>query len=430
MTTLHHAKFGPLLAAAFLTLSACGADEQGGGGAGATSPYACISGGSFDCRAEVEITEQVTNLPQDHGSIHTIPVGNVQTGTHLDVKFNVRNNAAGAAAAALNIEAIKLDYLPSSSAEDAVPAFTCWNADASVPCDKMNGQWRKVVPAGTESGNNVPAEVFTIRYTRYDNDTRNANLFLKLAGDPKFSQQIYMIRFATKVGSPKIKLSPEVLAFKQVKPNTKASKKFDIINTGDADLLIKKFDFLANPVFELKLTSKDGKEYKHKPGTGAPLLIDPPIAIKKNEKHTVEVEFAPTDDKGKEGKITIGSNDPSPGAGVLLVNGNANLPCMTLKPTGKVNFGGIKLGEPTPRDIVIENCGGTELIVHKIDMGEATNSDEFKFDFTKTVAKYTTVDAKGPKDAASSPSPSIIHDRMACSWSSWGLVSQWAACSS
>ncbi len=397
MTNMHNATFGPLLAAALLSLAACSSTNTGSGGSGADSPYTCISG-DFDCRAEVEITESVTNLPQDHNSLNTLPVGNVKTGDTIKVSFNIRNNAAIAAAAALKIVAIKLDYLPVSSAEDGAPAFTCTSVETGLPCEKMNGKWRNVVPAGLEGGNNVAQEQININYKRYDNDTRTANLFLKLAGDPKFSDQIYMIRFATKVGSPKLKLSPDVLSFSQVKPNSTAKKSFDIINTGDADLLIKKFDFLANPVFELSVKDNDGKVLKHKPGTGAALQIDPPISIPKNEKHTVDVVFAPTDDKGKEGKINIGSNDPSPEAGVLLVNGNANLPCMTLKPTGKLNFGGIKLGEPTPRDIVIENCGGTELVVHKIDLGEATNSDEFKFNYDKTVAKYPNVDIKGPKD--------------------------------
>ncbi|MCO4763152.1 MAG: choice-of-anchor D domain-containing protein [Myxococcales bacterium] len=382
-----------LIACVALATFGCGTTDDGTGGNNVGPETACISGGSsFDCLADIELRDAATGATVSFGGLVGVPVGNVATGGEIDLKFNVSNIASVATASLLEIRGIRVVYEAATPAEADGLAFQCFKSDGKTPCTA--GGFLPVAPGGVSKAGWTNGESFIIRYKRYDDTSRSAKVYIKLAGDPDYFSKEYLIRFDTKAGSPKIKLSPEVLSFDQVAPDQKAEKKFTVVNSGDAILEITKIEFTAASAFTL--ITKDKKEFK----PGELVLFDPPIAIPQNESEEFTIRFEPKDPHKKQGVINVVTNDSSPKAGELPILGNAKVPCMQLEPAGTVNFGGVKLGSPTPRQIRIKSCGGAELIVDKIEFGDAGNSDEFTFDFTKMNAKFPGVDAKtGPTKA-------------------------------
>ncbi len=380
------------LAFALVALAACGTDPDGTGPNGSNSgggETACIAGGggAVNCIADVELLEAATGGGVKNGGIISVPVGNVATGGTIDLKFKVRNNANIATAALLEIRGIRVEYNAASPAEADGLAFQCFKGDGVTPCDAPTPAFLPIAPGGVSNGASWSnEETFIIRYKRYDDNARKANVFIKLAGDPDFFSSEFLLRFDTKAGSPKITMSPQLVSFDQVSPDTKAEKDFSVVNSGDAILEISKIEFSADKVFTLLA---DGKEFK----PGDLVLFDPPLSVKPNEKQDFKIRFEPKDPHKKQGTITVITNDPTPKGGELPILANAKVPCMQLEPAGTLNFGGVKLGTPTPRVIRVKSCGGAELVVDKIEFGDAGNSDEFTFDFKK----MTGVDPKtGP----------------------------------
>jgi hypothetical protein len=401
------ARTSPAIIAVFaISVFGCGSDGSGGDQNGSQNDFQCVvvgeSGDNIDCAAVAEVRD-VSSLPVSAGSVVKVPVGNVATGQHIDLKFSIFNTANKTTAALLKIKEIGIVGYEAASATEAEKgaAFECLDATGAVPCSQKNGTWPAVVPAGVGNSGGTDKLDFTIRYKRYDDVPRVANVLIKMAGDPKVSGGQYLIRFGTDLGQPNIQLTPGELAFDQVKPNEEDSKQFSITNTGDALLEVRSFAFAADSGFTL--IGNDKKE--HQPN-GPPIKFDPPISVDPNKSANFSIKFKAKDDKQRQGSVTIETNDPTPGKNnKLVITANAHLPCMKLEPTGKLNFGGIKLGEPTEREVKINNCGGVDLIVEKINFGDLTNSDEYSLDYKVTAAKYADVD---PKKGPTKDKPLVI----------------------
>jgi hypothetical protein len=374
-----------------------GTGGSGGGGSGGGKDTGCITG-TLDCKAVVEVKDS-SGLAKPYASVVTVPVGNVKTGESLDVVLRVSNTASVAAAGLLKIEKIRVEYAAKSPEEAAGLAFQCFGPDGTTTCDQMAGKWRPIAPNGISNAGWVNQEEVVIRFKRYDDQARTANVWVTLAGDPLYYAKDFLLRLDTKSGSPKLKL-PEPIEFGQVEPDTSVCKDFNIVNTGDAVLEVKRIDFLADSVFLLKTKLNDGTAKEYKPGE--PILFDPPLTVAQSSSYPMTLCFAPKDPNKKQGALTFVCNDPKPeNDGQLPILANAKVPCMQLDPAGKLSFGGVKLGEPAVREVRIKACGGSDLIVNRIEFGDSGNSSEFTLKFDKTTAKFSAVDAKtGPtKDA-------------------------------
>lgn len=381
---------------AALVLAACGSDPNSGtgpGGIGSGKETSCVVGSTgVDCIAQIEVKNVGTGLTQSPASNVIVPVGNVATGETLDLTFSINNAANIATSALLVIQKIRVEYTAAAPAEVDGLAFQCFAADGTTPCDQAN--WAPIAPAGVSNTGWVNDARFIIRFKRYDDNVRKANVWISLAGDPDFYAKDFLLRFDTKAGSAKINI-PDLVEFGQVEPDTEVCKDFKVINTGDAVLEIAKVDFLADKVFTLKTKLTDGTDKVW--GPGEPIVLDPALAVAPSQSHDMTVCFAPKDPNKKQGTLTFVSNDPDPQAGELPIIANAKVPCMQLEPAGKLSFGGVKLGEPTARDVRIKACGGADLIVNKIEFGDAGNSTEFTFKFDKLQANNPSIDGKvGP----------------------------------
>lgn len=394
-------------ACALLVAGGCGSTDDtnttNGGGSGAGGKdTGCILGGSggsrIECGAVIEVRDSAGLTKPDKSTV-SVAVGNIKTNETLDIKLTISNAASLQSAGLLKISGVRMEYEPKASAESAGNAFQCFGPDGTTPCDKMAGKWRPVAPVGANNAGWVSQEEIIVRFKRYDDQARDANLWLTLQGDKSYYFKDFLIRLNTKSGSPKIKL-PAAVEFGQVAPESTSSQDFVVTNTGDAVLEIRKIDFVADPVFSLETKLNDGSTKVFKPGE--PIVFNPPLAIDQSSTYPMKIHFAPKDPNKKQGMLTFGTNDPKPDKnGEVPLLANSKVPCMQLEPASKVNFSGVKLGEPATREVKIKACGGADLIVHKIEFGDAGNSSEFAFLFAKTKAKYPDINAEtGPSKEA------------------------------
>ncbi len=386
-----------LLIAACGNTSATGPTGDGPGGSTGGSgtggkDLGCLDGNqNIDCTARIEVKDS-SGLSKADKTTVTVPVSSIKTGEFVEVKLIVTNVANPQAASELRLLKVSLEYSAKSPLETE-NAFMCLGADGVTPCDKV--VWRTIVPGGAVKAGAVTQEEIIIRYKRYDDQARSANLWLEVAGDESFFSREFLLKLDTKSGAARIVI-PELVEFGQVPPDTSVCKEFKVTNSGDAVLEIKKIEFFADSVFSLETKLNDGTAKVYKPGEL--VQFEPALTVASQASHDMKVCFAPKDPNKKQGSLTFVSNDPKPmKEGVVQILANAKVPCMQLEPAGKLSFGGVKLGEPAVREVKIKACGGADLIVDKIDFGDAGNSNEFTLKFDKTAAKFPSVDPKsGP----------------------------------
>lgn len=358
----------------------------------------CINGNlDIDCGARLEVSESTTGTPRPHGDL--MAVGGAAAGETLELRLVLRNTAAVATAAPLRVAAIKMTQalLPG---ETAGP-FGCFNHDGSAACADFDGQWPAVVPAGAALPGAVNQQEVLIRYTRKGNVERSARLYIKVSGDPQLNDGIYLLRLTAGNGTARIKLVPDVLAFGPLSAGDSQLMKLEMVNSGDAELLIHQLDLKAPAAFSLRLQSADGQLVVHEGSASGPLQLTPPLAIAAGEQHAVEVTFKAPDDKAQKGTLLVGSNDTTPGAAVAQLVANANVPCIKVTPTGGLDFGSVKIGGQLVRDVELRNCGGSALVIHRIDLGEGTSGQEFDLLFGLTHDEWPAVDpTTGPTATA------------------------------
>lgn len=358
-----------------------------------------------DCKAVIAVNSAETGAPVANGKTIPVLVGNIKNTEFSDLAFTINNTTAAITAAELIIQGVSLEYEAVSPDEDPT-AFQCLAGpdDALVPCADLTGKWDKIVPAGKENpaAKRTSALPFRIRYTRYDDQERTATLRIKVGNVPTVSE--FVVKFITQQGKPKAVVEPATLTWEYVPAGGKVTRDFTITNGGNALLTIKSLDFAASDVFSLTV---DGDPTVHK--AGALFVPEPPLQIEAGSNLKVTVLFAPTDDHIKQGKIRVQSNDPSAKDGIPVdLVANSAVPCIILEPAIKLNFGGVLAGQSDVKDVKIKNCGTTELEVYAVEFADGTTTDEFAFDFSKTIEEGSKLPgeagvANGKVDKAKGP---------------------------
>ncbi|MSP90747.1 MAG: hypothetical protein EXR79_02900 [Myxococcales bacterium] len=406
-----------LLCASAAHLSACAAETPGaisaggstgsggvtGGGTvgGATgSVKTCISGSTLiECSAALEVRDPGTEKVLKKDSVIAVEVGSVKTAK--DTAFTILNTISALSAADLVLLSVRLDYTAKSPKEDTAHALECWNADATVKCEDMDGKWKKVVPGqyANEASGRAAKETFLLRFTRFDDKDREAVLRIRVANNvPALvsTNGEFKVTFKTVQGKPKIAVAPDTVDFPYVPPKSDGKEVFAVRNLGDALLSIAGFKWVsAAPTFSVTLDGAGGGTV-YKPD--AAVTFDPPLDIEPGKQRTFSVGFKPEDDKKKEGQIVLYSNDPAAQTGTTVsMRANTAVPCILLKPDKEVSFGGVLLQNSEVRNVQIKNCGSVDLIVDKIEfLKEGSTSNEFALDYVETKKGYPDVDIKGP----------------------------------
>ena len=360
----------------------------------------CINGKlAIECSGRLELSEAVTGMLRSHGDLVQVGGGGLALGESLQLRFLLRNTAAVASSAPLRISAVKLEEEPMAGASAA--AFSCWNADLSSTCGAFDGRWRTIVPAGVTLAGAVTAEEVVIRYTRVDNAVRGARLLIAVSGDSGLANGTLLLRLVGGQGAARLKLVPELLSFGPLSAGSDESRTVELVNSGDADLLIHQLKLSAPAAFSIQTSSASGEQLGRGAAAADALPLQPPLVISPGGRHAVQVTFVAADDKPKQGTLTVTSNDPTPGGGVAQLTANASVPCIKVTPHGGLDFGSLKVGDLSVRQVVLRNCGGSKLLIHRIDLGEDTSGDEFDLLFAATHKDWPAVSAAtGPTDSA------------------------------
>jgi len=356
----------------------------------------CLNGSTkLDCAAKAELRQTANGKVLGNGATVDVQVGSLAVGAQLDMDFALVNTVAVATAAALRVDAIRLQYEPVAPSEIATPAFTCVDAAGTTPCADLTGKWSRVVPAGAEdAAKSLVSDLgFRIRYRHVDGKARTAKLCLDLVGDPSHAAPL-CIQFVTRLGKPKLKLSPTDVLFDYVQVGKSDSRPLTLTNVGDAPLVIDRIDFTADAGFTLQVDAAT-----HKPGN--PVAFVPPLQLAPGISQPLTVGFSAVDDKQKQGSLLVQSNDTAwVGGAPVVLRANSKVPCILVAQAPAIQFGAGLVGADLARDVTITNCGAEVLTVTSVAFKPGGSSD-FTLDWSGPLQKLPAMDPKlGPTAAA------------------------------
>lgn len=357
------------MAAAALAVIGCSSDgtdpDKNGNGGGTTVVDKCKAGAGgalgIDFKADFDISAQGQAVKANQTLV--VATAGLTAGSSADTLFSVRNVATLISAKELRIDKIELAYAKPDGATDDGAPYECFvKLDGKeVPC--KDAGVISVVPDGSAEGfcttgtRTGVAEIIVRFHKQADNFVRLAVLTLTVANDAEFADGPFRAKLTTKLGTPRLKLSPEVVNFGTVKIGGSEPKKLSILNSGDAPLLVDKLEVALNAPKPIAIKIDD-KTYQG----GETVILDPPLEIAPQATAVVEVTFTPTGSAGYIDVIKVYSNDAdSPHQAKLL--GNQNVPCLKIIPAKTVNFGFVSLGTEGVRTLRLESCGSTKVSV-------------------------------------------------------------------
>ena len=355
----------------------------------------CLNGSSqLDCAAKAELRETANGKVLSNGASVDVQVGSLAAGAQLDMDFTVVNTVAVATAAALRVDAIRLQYEPASPLEASTPAFTCFDAAGTTPCSDLTGKWSRVVPPGAEdAAKSLVSDLgFRIRYRHFDGKVRTAKLCLDLVGDPSNAAPL-CIAFITRLGKPKLKVTPTDVVFDYVQVGKTDTRPLTLTNVGDAPLVVDRIDFAADAGFSLQVGTAT-----HQPGTA--VTFSPPLELAPGISQQLTVGFAPVDDKQKKGSLLVQSNDTAwVGGAPVVLGANSKVPCILVPQAPAIQFGAALVAADLSRDVTMTNCGTEVLTITSVAFKPGGSSD-FTLDWTAALQKAPGLDPKlGPSVA-------------------------------
>ena len=411
-----------LVFAGALAVASCATSSQPGtvdpngkplpnGGGQSGGDFACLAPATgtgtvkIECNARPELSIDATGKKVSNGGLLPMAVGTVKIGADLAVQVTIKNTQTTNSAAALKIESITIAYdnLAPEETEEK-PAVDCLNGAGTAKCGKTI--WKHIVPASFAPGaGQATSEQFSIVYHRYDAKDRSAKVTIKFLNvDVTTGLQSYTFSVKTEQGKPKLELQPsDGLLFPYVQPGTIApSKKFSALNSGDAVLTIGSVKLAEiDPSFTLKLIDPPDFDTEVHVG-GKPWVFAKLLELEVGKAAEFEVTFTPKDDKKKSGVVKFDSNDPDNVNRKIQIDGNTSVPCLSMNPIGKYNFGGAVPGlVPGELTVTLKNCGSADLVLTSIDfIKEEKMSNEFAIDLAPLAGKLkagdTVVSATNP----------------------------------
>jgi hypothetical protein len=395
----HHLMF----LVALCGLVACSEDNTSGKTKGGSGLEACLDpaaqGTNLDCYAKLELTRLPTNvrITGAKEDLVTVAVGGQTVGTSVDIEFRLRNTIGVATAAPLAIDDIWLQYTPRSPSEQGSDlALTCVDGTGLASCASRKGQWNKVVPAGTEDPAKqwLGQETFKVRYKHFDNNVREAKVCLRLGGDPEYASKDLCFPLKTELGRPRLAVQPGELDFPYVKLGTEESKTLQVVNSGDATLVVSRLD-LSDLPSQWKVVVGD----QTLTGGGPSVNLDVPLVVAPSNLKTMEVRYKPIGETKQLGVIRVFSNDPAIVGGLPVpVQANAKVPCIDVSPWPVANFGALTLGAQGNLTIAVRNCGTETLTLTRVEL-VAGGVEAFLVNWAQASVEPATTAALQPSEA-------------------------------
>jgi hypothetical protein len=139
--------------------------------------------------------------------------------------------------------------------------------------------------------------------------------------------------------------APDRLSFGALGAREFAKRELEIANVGRAPLTLESMQI--DPMFTLKWPGfMDGQQ---------------PRVLAPGERVVTELFFVSPDGGQYEGELVIKSDDPQRPEHRVALTVNKSVPCLTLEPADRVNFGTVQPGQTRERTVVFKSCSDTEV---------------------------------------------------------------------
>jgi hypothetical protein len=156
-------------------------------------------------------------------------------------------------------------------------------------------------------------------------------------------------------------IQPSNLDFGIVEPNQSKTESLTLLNTGSDTVSISKIYFSGHLGFSFIL---DGIVYDVTPNSASNgITLPAPLQIAAGNTHSINVNFIAVADESARATLLFMSNDPSaPNGTEVKLIANVRGPCLQVNPS-RIDFGGQVVGELSERQVEVESCGETDLIL-------------------------------------------------------------------
>ena len=148
---------------------------------------------------------------------------------------------------------------------------------------------------------------------------------------------------------PHMQVSPDPVAFGNVKVNAASAIDVHISNNGDDVLTVTSVGF-----------AQGGSEYFSI--TSIPAIPEYGYVVGAGEEMLVTIGFAPLVEGAATGTLSIGSNDPDVPAFNLAVTGTGIVSGVEFNPAS-VDFGDVRVGELSTLQVIMENTGAADVTI-------------------------------------------------------------------
>ncbi len=372
---------GAALLACVGALGACGSSEGNGVGGTGTCPTANGPNG-IDFAAIFAIKDFNGADAQD---VYNVDMSGLKADATKEFTFKISNLAPLISAKQLKIGSVKLfETLVSDNSEAKTLNFSCIGPGGA---DCATAVWPAIIPDGlnaacADGGAITVPQEFTVRYKKSAQQERHAvRVEITYEGDPK-NKGPKNISIVVAFGLAKIKCTPELLDFGQVKLSDAATDlTVGCHNGGTAAGEITAAQLLEGPEGLAATVSFGGVSIDSK----TPYAGTPKVSIAPGDTLTLSVHLTALKSEGKHtGTLIVSTNDPGNSLIKTPIFVNTTGTCIKSTP-GLVDFESVGVGQKKQLSISLQNCGTGEVPLTSIAFPKdspAELSVEFGFGFS------------------------------------------------
>lgn len=345
-----------VLACAAAVLVACGSDGDPAAGA-------CSASSNIDRSAALALRDGAGSAA---AAQYEFDVSALGAGASKELNFQIANTAAAVAALPLQLKSAQLVEFDSAGKPVQSSQFQCIGP-GDKPCDQAS--WPQVVPAGFDpacaAAGAKTSAAFKVRYLRPAAvSVRTAELSLVFEGDVKQGSTPVVVKFAARLGSPKLSCNPPSHDFGKVGLAESASTTVVCANTGKAEAVISQAKMLGSLPLQAKLGS-------FVVNAASPLPEGSALVVPAGSTLPINVWFdkLPSEQK-MEAILRLATSDPTKPQLDLSFTANANGPCLSAAPAS-LDFGEQPPGVQVKKELQLKSCGTDDLQVTGVTLGAA-----------------------------------------------------------
>ena len=295
--------------------------------------------------------------------------GNVSLGDSETFPLRLRNIGQ----ANLEIRSITLSYAPPAGVEEPAPAF-----ELVLPAGLDLATGPAVVRPSGSAGDDPEELVVEVVFRHHDRVPRSARLLIE--SNSRENDPLSVV-FLSEEGVPVMSVSPDVVDFGSVSAGEELEFALTVFNTGTSDLYFNGFQLFGDPGFSF-VDPVRGLIWKMSGETQDGVLFAGPHIIGPARSERFAVRFSPETVEMQEARLILETNDPAPGAGVVVrLLANREVPLVEVRPSS-IDFEDVAIGATLARTVHVYSRGSAALEIVGIEPAEDTSRD-FTFDLRR-----------------------------------------------